>query len=107
MKHEVIQFKGKELAFSYDPNALGREIEVLDSRGIEIANVQLGEYLFSLESNGEDDDFYLEVVMYGEGQDEGFSDPIYEMPKTKEEALETILDWFEEEITNLIEGENK
>ena len=102
MKSEQIVVNGRELLFEFDENALGRDFEVLQNRGIEIARIHLDSHLFSLESNGEDDDFYLEVVMYGDSGDH-FSDPIYEIPKTKEEAKEVILDWFNDEIKELID----
>lgn len=108
MKEGKIIYKGKEMLFSYDETKLGKDISTLVSRATEIARIEFDNYLFTLESNGEDDEFWLEVVMYiknklGDYMDESFSDCIYEIPKTKEEAKNEILGWFENEINEIID----
>lgn len=102
MKSETFVLNGKEVEFQYDENALGRTIEAFQNRGIEIARLVVGETLFVLETNGEDDDFYFEVVMYAEGMEDNFSDPIYEVPQNKEDAKDMIFDWYQDEINELV-----
>jgi len=66
---------------------LGVELSKFEHAGIPIAQLVRGDQTFVLETNGKRDDLYLEIVEYNQNStDEGFSEPIYEMPKTENEV---------------------
>lgn len=90
-------YKGKELTFNYDEISVNSKCDLsLFGSGVVIANIKFKNRTLSLETNGIRDEFYLEVVTYmNDGEDEVLSDPIYEIPKTKEGAKEMILEWYD------------
>lgn len=56
--------------------------------GVIIANYTNGSTSLTIETNGVQGDIFLEVVKYENGTEQEFSEPMYEMPKTIEDAKE-------------------
>lgn len=107
MKKEIITFEGTEMEFSYDQELLGKEMTVFNGAGNAVASIDFKEHVFTLESNGERGEYWLECVMYEPNSEHGtsessFSDPFHEIPRTKEEALVIIQDWYQDELKQLI-----
>lgn len=102
MNKEKFVYKGKEMEFGFEENFFGKDISILNDAGIGVCYIEFDKNLFSLRSNGEDGEYWLEIVMFVEDIEESFSDCIYEMPVDKEEAKEMILDFYQEEIEELI-----
>lgn len=79
---------------------LGEDVNSFISTGVEIARLELDGKNICLETNGEEGNMYLEIVIYqvnakGDYLEENFSDPIYEMPKTEKEVEAMFEDWLE------------
>lgn len=61
--------------------------------GVVIAELINNKTLYTLETNGEHDDVYLEIVEYDNGLEQSFSDPIYEMPNSIEDINKLFNDF--------------
>lgn len=92
MVRESLYIKNKrsfDMEFTYKENI--NQLEV----GVIIAELTNSNKTLTLETNGEHDDIYLEVVEYVDGIERSFSDPIYEPPKNKNEAIELIKSYMQ------------
>jgi hypothetical protein len=107
MNKETIVFEGTKMEFSYDQELLGKEMTAIKSAGDVVASIEFEGHVFTLESNGERNDYWLETVMYEPHDKHGttessFSDPFHEIPKSKEEAWDFIWNWYQEEIKHVV-----
>lgn len=107
MTKETITFEEEKMEFAYDESLLGKDMSVFTGAQAVVASLTYKGNVFTLESNGERGEYWLEVVQYepdGENKNEeaSYSDPIHEMPENKEEAKEIIMDWYQTEINELI-----
>lgn len=107
MQKEIITFEEQEMEFNYDLGLLGQEMTVFEGAKKTVASIHFKDHIFALESNGERGEYWLESVMYEPNNEHGtsessFSDPIHDIPQTKEEAADIIQDWYQEELKQLI-----
>lgn len=78
---------------------LGKSMDTFNGVGIVLASLEIADKQYILETNGEKDDLYLELVEYelglsGSYTDIAFSEPIWEVPNSVEEVESIFDDWL-------------
>lgn len=83
-----------------DMDYIGKKLESFEENGVILARLEYKDKIYSLETNGDNKERYLEIVEYHIDEDGGyvenwFSEPIYDVPKDAEQVIETFNDWIE------------
>lgn len=79
-----------------DNDLLGKDLSEYDEVGLVLARYEMDGKHICLETNGESEDIYLEIVEYevddeGNYVEAGFSEPIYEVPENEDDVKKLFI----------------